>query len=240
MDAESWNVPRSTASKRYQLALQSRSDAYIGFEEIDGDDDSRAEFPCPFCWKDFDILGLCCHIDEVHPVEAKNGLCPFCAMRVGVDMVAHMTMVHGNIFKISFYSSWNYNALNSLTSDYMRKRRSRRGGSHSTLSILRKELRDVNLQSLLGGSSIVSSSNTAPDPLLSSFMYNMPMADEPISVQPHSSTEASSVKESSDENMLGRNVQPSPPLSGKDQEEKAQRCKFVQGLLLSTFLDDNL
>ena len=34
-------------------------------------------------------------------------------------------------------------------------------------------------------------------------------------------------------------MQPSP-LSDKDQKEKAKQCEFVQGLLLSTFLDDNL
>lgn len=32
----------------------------------------------------------------------------------------------------------------------------------------------------------------------------------------------------------------SPPLSVKDKQEKAKRCQFVQGLLLSTILDDGL
>ncbi|RWW41046.1 hypothetical protein BHE74_00053487 [Ensete ventricosum] len=50
-------------------------DLYLGFEELDGgEDDPRAEFPCPFCSEDFDIVGLCCHIDDEHPVEAKNGV----------------------------------------------------------------------------------------------------------------------------------------------------------------------
>nr|POF10095.1 protein dehydration-induced 19 like 3 [Quercus suber] len=154
MDGDSWSARLSSASKRYQSALQSRSDMFMGFEEIDGDDDIREEFPCPFCSEYFDIVGLCCHIDEEHPVEAKNGfcnadmfmgfeeidgdddireefpcpfcseyfdivglcchideehpveakngVCPVCAMRVGVDMVAHITLQHGNIFKISF------------------------------------------------------------------------------------------------------------------------------------------
>lgn len=47
---------------------------YMGFEEIDGDDDMREEFPCPFCSEYFDIVGLCCHIDDEHPMEAKNGV----------------------------------------------------------------------------------------------------------------------------------------------------------------------
>lgn len=51
------------------------ADLYLGFEEFDGgEDDPRAEFPCPFCSEDFDIVGLCCHIDDEHPVEAKNGV----------------------------------------------------------------------------------------------------------------------------------------------------------------------
>ncbi|XWS58124.1 hypothetical protein CRYUN_Cryun08bG0007800 [Craigia yunnanensis] len=225
MDTDSWSARLSSASKRYQSALQSRSDMFMGFEEIDGEDDIREEFPCPFCSEYFDIVGLCCHIDDEHPVEAKNGLCPVCAMRVGVDMVAHITLQHGNIFKISFC--------------YMqRKRKSRKGGSHSTLSLLRKELREGNLQSLFGGSScIVSSSNSAPDPLLSSFI--LPMVDDFVSVQPHFSSKTSTTKKSSDVNKSERNVQPSP-LSVKDQEEKAKRCEFVQGLLLSTILDDIL
>ncbi|XP_021283105.1 protein DEHYDRATION-INDUCED 19 homolog 3-like [Herrania umbratica] len=220
MDADSWSARLSSASKRYQSALQSRSDMFMGFEEIDGEDDIREEFPCPFCSEYFDIVGLCCHIDDEHPVEAKNGVCPVCAMRVGVDMVAHITLQHGNIFKMQH------------------KRKSRKGGSHSTLSLLRKELREGNLQSLFGGSScIVSSSNSAPDPLLSSFI--LPMVDDFVSVQPHLSSETSTTKKSSDANKSERHVQ-SSPLSVKDQEEKAKRCDFVQGLLLSTILDDIL
>lgn len=43
-------------------------------DETDGDDELKAEFLCPFCVEDFDVVGLCCHIDEEHPVEAKNGV----------------------------------------------------------------------------------------------------------------------------------------------------------------------
>ena len=47
----------------------------MGFEEIEvADDDIREEYPCPFCSEYFDIVGLCCHIDDEHPVEARNGV----------------------------------------------------------------------------------------------------------------------------------------------------------------------
>ncbi|KAB2071405.1 hypothetical protein ERO13_A08G207300v2 [Gossypium hirsutum] len=220
MDADTWSVRLSSASKRYQSSLESRSNMLMGFEEIDEEDDIREEFPCPFCSEYFDIVGLCCHIDDEHPVEAKNGVCPVCALRVGVDMVAHITLQHGNIFKMQ------------------RKRKSRKGGSHSTLSLLKKELREGNLQTLLGGSScIVSSSNSAPDPLLSLFI--LPMVDDFVSDQPPFRTETSRNNKSSDMNKSERTIQ-SSPLSVKDQEEKAKRCECVQGLLLSTIVDDIL
>ncbi|XAR52671.1 hypothetical protein NMG60_11020855 [Bertholletia excelsa] len=221
MDADSWSVRLSSASKRYQSALQSRSDMFMGLEEIDGDDDIREEFPCPFCPEYFGIVGLCCHIDDNHSEEAKNGVCPVCAMRVGVDMVAHITLQHGDIFKMQ------------------RKRKCRKGGSYSTLSLLRRELREGNLQSLFGGSScITNSANVAPDPLLSSFI--LPMAEDFGSAQANTSADTASVKKSTNKNASesDRNVQ-SSPLSVKDQKEKTRRSEFVQGLLLSTFLDDN-
>ncbi|KAK8637977.1 hypothetical protein V6N13_136425 [Hibiscus sabdariffa] len=217
--ADSWSSRLSSASKRYQSALQLRSDMFMGFEEIDGEDEIREEFRCPFCSEYFDIFGLCCHIGDEHPVEAKNGVCPVCAVRVGFDMVAHITLQHGNIFKMQ------------------RKRKSRKGGSHSTLSLMRKELREGNLQSLFGGSCMVSSSNSAPDPLLSSFI--LPTVDEFVSVQPHFSRETRTTKKSSDVSKSERNVK-STALSVKDQEEKTKRCDFVQGMLLSTILDDIL
>lgn len=93
MDSDSssshWNTPLSsyssvTSSKSYLSALQSRSDMFMAgtFDENDvivvddsNNDDLKEEFLCPFCSEYFDIVGLCCHIDQDHPLEAKNGVC---------------------------------------------------------------------------------------------------------------------------------------------------------------------
>ncbi|KAL5158107.1 Protein DEHYDRATION-INDUCED 19 7 [Glycine soja] len=126
-----------------------------------------------------------------------------------------------------------------LTITYVqRKRRVRKGGSASTISILRKELQEGALQSLLGGSSYLASSNSEPDPLLSSFMFNPVVADESVSATPPS-TEDALVKESSKDDFLKRKPQ-QLQLSEEDQVEKARRFEFVQGLLMSTILDDKL
>nr|TKS06535.1 drought-responsive family protein [Populus alba] len=248
MASDSWISRFSTSSRRYQT----RSDLH---EETEAEEDLKAEYLCPFCAEDFDVVGLFCHIDEDHPVEAKNGVCPVCAKRVGMDIVSHITGQHGNFFKISFYLKFDFvtfnvlvqifciiwfSPLSSLTGDYVqRKRRLRKGGANSAFSILRKELREGSLQSLLGGSScFVSSSNSEPDPLLSPFIFNPPGFDEAPNAKPLSSVEASSVKGSTTEEFLERKVQ--PHLSDKDQEEKSRKSEFVRGLLLSTILDDEL
>lgn len=84
-----------------------------------------------------------------------------------------------------------------------RKRKSRKGGSHSTLTLLRRELREGNLQSLFGGSSyLVPSTNVAPDPLLSSFI--MPMVDDYGSGQSHSLAEVTSVKKNTTDSISER------------------------------------
>uniref|UniRef100_A0A803KNU7 Uncharacterized protein n=1 Tax=Chenopodium quinoa TaxID=63459 RepID=A0A803KNU7_CHEQI len=203
MDGDSWAARLSSVSKRYQSAFHTRSDVFMGFEDIEGDDDIREEFPCPFCAEYFDIVGLCCHIDNEHPIEAKNGVCPVCAMR--------------------------------------RKRKSRKNGSQSTLSLLRKELQEGNSQSLFGGSScIVSSSNAAPDPLLSSFI--LPMADDIVMSQSQSLSDTSTAKKGKEESVResgARHVK-SEPLSIKDQEERARRSEFVHGLLMSAMFEDKL
>ncbi|XP_074345348.1 protein DEHYDRATION-INDUCED 19 homolog 4-like [Apium graveolens] len=207
----------STSSKRYQFL----SDPFSEEEEMEGDDEVRTEYMCPFCAEDFDMVGLCCHIDEEHMMEAKNGACPICETKVGMDLVGHITLEHGSLLKVQ------------------RKRRFRKGGSNSTLSFLRKELREGNLHSLLQGSScLVSSANTEADPLLSSFMYNPPAKDKPINIQPHSSDKAFSEEDNFVESSSKRKTQ-QPALSDKDHEERARKCEFVQGLLLSTFLDDS-
>ncbi|CAA3032905.1 Hypothetical predicted protein, partial [Olea europaea subsp. europaea] len=44
----------------------------------DVSDDRADELACPFCFEDFDVLGLCCHIDSEHRMDVKHGICPVC------------------------------------------------------------------------------------------------------------------------------------------------------------------
>ncbi|WOK94694.1 hypothetical protein Cni_G03399 [Canna indica] len=146
MAADSWSCV-SGASKGHQSTPQSGYHACGGFEEMDGEEeDSQLDFACPFCAEIFDIVGLCCHIDDEHPVEAKH---------------------------------W--------------RRQLHRGSfcSHSTPSLLRKDLRDGNLQSF-------APCNAAPDPLLSSFFFNFHVVDPSKDTQPESTEENMVIKVSDD------------------------------------------
>ncbi|KHG27476.1 dehydration-induced 19 -like protein [Gossypium arboreum] len=174
MEDDTWSFAFSASSRSYQSTVKSQSDLCIDFEEIEEDDELMTEYPCPYCSEDFDLLGLCCHIDEEHHLEAGYG-----------------------------------------------------------------ELHDAHYQSLLSRSwSSLSSSNTAPDPLLS-FLYSAPPADSSESVQPVTPTEVTLEEKGPNENILEKDAHQSP-LSDKEHSEKANRCKFVQGLLLSTIFDGGL
>lgn len=52
----------------------------------------------------FAVLVLLSSLDCRKLSVVDMQVCPICAVRVGVDMVAHITLQHGNIFKISFLS----------------------------------------------------------------------------------------------------------------------------------------
>ncbi|CAL9203224.1 protein DEHYDRATION-INDUCED 19 homolog 2-like [Musa acuminata AAA Group] len=220
MEADSWSRLTSDSNRR-QHTFQSLVDECLGFDDFDGaseDDDSRAEFACPFCSEEFDIIGLCCHIDDEHPDDSKDGVCPVCAARVEMDMVDHIAMQHGSFFKMPWRSRFHKDSL-----DFQ-----------SRSSLLRKDLCDSNLHAFLGGSTYTDSpSDSAPDPLLLSFIVNYPMADplEDVRLEPVEKT--SMVDKISVEKVV-ESVEPS--LSHKDQG-RARSSEFVRELVLSTIFE---
>ncbi|GAV57002.1 Di19 domain-containing protein [Cephalotus follicularis] len=69
MEDDTWSFGFSTSARR-----KYRSDVCFDFEEIEGDDDLKMEYRCPFCAEVFDLGGFCCHIFVEHPTEAKSGV----------------------------------------------------------------------------------------------------------------------------------------------------------------------
>ncbi|KAG6428330.1 hypothetical protein SASPL_112581 [Salvia splendens] len=191
MESDSWSRI-SNYSRRYR----SRSDAYHG-EEFEGEEEHKSEFLCPFCSEDFDVVGLCCHIDEDHAVEAKNGV-----------PTLQLSLSHSLELWYRIAIAYSCFMFACRCVPFVRKGELRDGGS---------------LHSLLAGSSVpVSSSQAEPDPLLTSFIYNPPDADESSSVQPLSSV----VECTMDDNLTGDSrdrVAQKCPLSDEDLREKTRK-----------------
>lgn len=59
------------------LGIWLETEAYLGGDDLEVEDDYKQEFSCPFCPEEFDIVGLFCHMDEEHQMELKNGVILF-------------------------------------------------------------------------------------------------------------------------------------------------------------------
>ncbi|XP_073156361.1 protein DEHYDRATION-INDUCED 19 homolog 4-like [Henckelia pumila] len=174
------------------------------------------ELACPFCIEDFDVLGLCCHIDADHRVEVKPGICPFCATRLGINMASHVITQHESILK-------------ALCNKKHGSSRSR-----STILLFRKELQERHLRSIKESSLIDSSSEAAADSVLLSFVNSPQPAYKPRTIETAPSTEASSSRQSSNVDSLER-IQPAP---SSERRNVMARSEFLQELVLSTIFDD--
>ncbi|KVI06303.1 Drought induced 19/ RING finger protein 114 [Cynara cardunculus var. scolymus] len=140
---------------------------------MDGEDDVRAWFPCPFCYVEIEIPVLCCHLQEEHCFDLKNAVfpstlyllinhltfynqshfdlnrngsvCPICAANLGKDAIAHFTSHHVHSVK--------------------RRRKSQKSGLWSNGMNIAREMTDRgNMQ------------ETTPDPLSAFFIKE---AEEP-------------------------------------------------------------
>ncbi|KAF7037167.1 hypothetical protein CFC21_047611 [Triticum aestivum] len=116
MDSEHW-ISRLAAAKRFYAAQLGHIDdmSGMGMEEVDMDmeDDGEMdmememqmeearwpEVACPYCYEDYDLGSLCVHLEEDHPYEPHPAPCPICSEKITRDMLNHITMHHGYLFK---------------------------------------------------------------------------------------------------------------------------------------------
>ena len=226
MDSEHW-ISRLAAAKRFYAAQLGHADR-AGMEEVDMDEEVRPEFACPYCYEDHDVVSLCAHLEEEHPFEPHAAPCPICSDKIAKDMLNHITVQHGYLFK--------------------NRRRLRRfviPGSQA-LSLLSRDLREAHLQVLLGGGGHRSnnSSNTtniSADPLLSSFGLSFPTSDtEETSIPPISIPDDASVIKETPAQPWDSSIDSSLTREEREQKRKqaSVRATFVQDLLLTTLFGD--
>ncbi|CAN1292715.1 Protein DEHYDRATION-INDUCED 19 homolog 5 [Linum perenne] len=214
MEDDKWS------NDNYQLDPKFLSDLCIDFESLeDTDEYLMADYPCPYCGEDFDLVELCCHIDDEHQFDSNSEMCPVCGLNDDMDMVGHITSLHGDM------------------AHSLQKLKRRKGDLRSSLSLLKKDSEDeeLSLYSRPCATTIVSHT----DPFLS-FIQSMPSLNKAENAQPFHSSQIDAGKGKSEDKQCYRVGGSPPPLSVKEHTEKSKRSEFVQGLVLSTIFNDEL
>lgn len=231
MDSDFWTSRLAAAKRQYNLQHHHQSSHLdrLSIDDFEVEDEVRPDFPCPYCYEDFDIASLCSHLEDDHSCESRATVCPICAVKVSRDMLSHITLQHGHLFKVQ------------------RRRRLRRVAipNSQALSLLGRDLREAHLQVLLGGggggyrSNNSNVSNVTSDPFLSSLILNFPTS-ETEEISKSVCVEDTSAKNAAPSHMWKSSFDPS--LSQEEREKRirqaAGRVGFVQDLLFSTLLED--
>ncbi|KAL4273712.1 hypothetical protein GQ457_13G015070 [Hibiscus cannabinus] len=223
MDSDFWTSRLAAAKRQYNLQHRHQASHLDGLrlsnDDIEVEEEVRPDFPCPYCYEDFDIASLCSHLEDDHPCDSKVTICPVCYVKVARDMLSHIT----------------------------RRRRLRRVAipNSQALSLLGRDLREAHLQVLLGGgayrSSGVTVSNAATDTFLSSLIMNFPTSEaEEITKSVVTSFQDTAAKNAAPAHMWKSSFDPS--LSYEEREKRIRqatgRAGFVQDLLLTTLLEE--
>lgn len=58
----------------------------LSIDDFEVDDEVRPDFPCPYCYEDFDIVSLCSHLEDEHSCESKV------TVRVSLDTPSDLFM----------------------------------------------------------------------------------------------------------------------------------------------------
>ncbi|XP_047961141.1 protein DEHYDRATION-INDUCED 19 homolog 4-like isoform X1 [Salvia hispanica] len=236
MDFEKSSFSRNTIDD-YEEEDEEMGGDYGEYELNNFESDEKSEeLACPFCSEDFDVLGLCCHIDADHRIE----ICPYCMIKVRMNMASHVITQHEDVLKISLqgilvlYTTLLCCDLNSTNALCIKKYWNTR--SRSALFQFRKELQKKHLQSIKESSCVGSSSNAETDSKLLSFANSPRRASKHQTTKDASSTKSRVTLLDISKDVTIDRIQPIP---SKDwHKERASRCNFLQGLVLSTILDD--
>lgn len=232
MDSDFWTSRLAAAKRQFNLQQHHHHAAHYQRDQLDRlniddyevEEEVRPDFPCPYCYDDFDIISLCSHMEDEHSSESKVTICPICSVKVASDMLAHITLQHRHLFKLQ------------------RCRRLRRVAvpSSQAMSLLGRDIREAHIQVLQRGSTYRSNNapNAISDPLMSSLVLKFPSLEaEDISKSLASAIEDTSTKSSASQQQMWKS-RFDPSLSSEEREKRmkqaAVRAVFVQDLLAST------
>ncbi|KAL7089015.1 hypothetical protein ACP275_13G162700 [Erythranthe tilingii] len=233
MDSDDFWTARIAAAKRQlnhrHLSPSSQLDGLMNMEDLE----ARPEYPCPYCYEEIDALSFCSHLQADHSSESTHTVCPICSVKVSGNILSHITIQHGHLFKLQRRRPLGRFPISNSQS----------------LSLLGRDLREAHLQVLLGGASPATrhqsnsamSSSTITDKFLSSLASNLSASEsDEISKSLISSLveEDDSAKNVVSEHMWKSSYYYSLSREEREKrmEEAAGRAVFVQDLFFSTIL----
>ncbi|PON96746.1 Dehydration-induced protein [Trema orientale] len=155
MDVDFW-ASRAHSARHFSAVQAARlhSDRSFTLDAVEGDEDTKPCFPCPFCYVDIEVTSLCIHLQEEHCFDLRTAVCPLCAANLGKDVIGHFMVQHASSLK-------------------HRRKTQKSGFWTSSTAMLGKE------QPKRGRG---DSYESAPDPLLSPFICSLSFS-EPKGVQ---------------------------------------------------------
>ncbi|XP_074316232.1 protein DEHYDRATION-INDUCED 19 homolog 5-like [Silene latifolia] len=194
---------RIHSSNHFSAHPTSGNQAVLDNSEVK--DDAKTYFTCPFCYMDTDLSLVCDHLQEEHCFDLKNAVCPVCALNLGKDVAGHFKVHHSNSIKKRSHKSgfWNFYA------------------GRNTLG------------GLTARNGLDNANGSAPDPLLSPFLFSMPYSESKENQSQHSF--------SAEDVSFTLETESSKPTQNQielkeDSEEMKQRAEFCQHLIFSTIL----
>ncbi|PHT90469.1 hypothetical protein T459_05582 [Capsicum annuum] len=77
MDSDFWTSRLAVAKRQLNLQQhhsynhQSSQLDRLSIDDFEVEEEVRPDFPCPYCYEDFDIASLCSHLEEEHSCESR-------------------------------------------------------------------------------------------------------------------------------------------------------------------------
>ncbi|RWR96413.1 protein DEHYDRATION-INDUCED 19-like protein [Cinnamomum micranthum f. kanehirae] len=82
MDPDLWASRLAAAKRQYSLQHHHNSQLdRLSIDDFEVEEEVRPDFPCPYCYEEYDIASLCSHLEDEHSFESKLAVCPICSVK---------------------------------------------------------------------------------------------------------------------------------------------------------------
>ncbi|KAL3519806.1 hypothetical protein ACH5RR_017955 [Cinchona calisaya] len=74
MDSDFWTSRLAAAKRQFNLQHHNHQSSQLdrlNIDDFEVEEEVRPDFPCPYCYEDFDIASLCSHLEDEHSCESK-------------------------------------------------------------------------------------------------------------------------------------------------------------------------